>query len=255
MNRLVALGAASAAALVGAARTVDPAPTDLAVTLAAPATAEAGEIVPLTVAVANGGPGSAEQPRVILALGDLRYRPREASPALHCAGVTTVECRLPLLPAPADSTTPSHASLVVPVRSDGFGPRTITATVTSEALDPDNADDTAAATVRFYVVHFRALRTTAAVAGKRFVFSATLFRDDTGATVTPSWIHCGSALARYVTGIRSPPLRTTHTARGGHITCTIVVPPNTHDKFLIGGLFARARGDFTAKLTFWRRIR
>jgi len=134
MNRLVALGAASAAALVGAARTVDPAPTDLAVTLAAPATAEAGEIVPLTVAVANGGPGSAEQPRVILALGDLRYRPREASPALHCAGVTTV-------------------------------------------------------------------------------------------------------------------------ARGDHITCTLVVPPNTHDKFLIGGLFARARGDFTAKLTFWRRIR
>src|SRR5256885_15839614 len=50
MNRLVALGAASAAALVGAARTVDPAPADLAVTLAAPATAEAGEIVPPTVA-------------------------------------------------------------------------------------------------------------------------------------------------------------------------------------------------------------
>jgi hypothetical protein len=252
MNRVVALGAVFAAALPGAASAANPSPADLAITVAALPTAEAGEIVRLTVTVANRGPGSAEQPRVTVALGDVRFRPHEATAGWQCVGVTTVECQLPRLSAPADSG--SRSSFVIPVRSNGFGPRTINATVASDAPDPNEADNAAATTIRFYVVNLRALRTSPVAAGRRFVFSATLIRDDTGATVAPSWLRCSGALARFVAGIRSPPLRTTHTTQAGRVTCALVVPPHAHGKFLIGTLLARARGDFTAKLVFWRRV-
>jgi hypothetical protein len=242
-------GVAAAVAVAGAAvlaRGAAPGSIGLSVSITGPREAEMSSWTDVRVELENAGSDPA-QAHVTFTLPEGTAQPSGADGA-QCAGTQVVEC---------DQTVPGGktTALTVPVRWGGTGSQMVSVQARAQS-GGSTAEASASSSISVYALTLDQLKTTAALAGKPFVATATLERADSGQELAARALRCSAVLAAAPKGKALATLRGAATVKGSDVTCTWRLPANAHNRYVRALMLADTHaGGMLTKRPLLRRVR